>query len=134
MALRGATAMMTRVALHRGHAEGSRRMAERETRIGVVGCGFWSRYQVAGWGESKGARVVAACDRERGKAEALAARFGIPGAYADAEEMIGRERLDVLDVITDPATHEHLVRLAAASVGGRDGAGVQRGRGAAARA
>jgi D-apiose dehydrogenase len=88
-------------------------MAERETRIGVVGCGFWSRFQVAGWHEVTGARVVAVCDRERAKAEALAGRFGISGVYTDAEEMIDRERLDVLDVITDPATHERFVRLAA---------------------
>lgn len=88
-------------------------MAGQEMRIGVVGCGFWSRFQVAGWGEVKGARVIAACDRDRAKAEALAARFGIPSVYDDAAEMIGRERLDVLDVITDPATHEQLVRLAA---------------------
>jgi predicted dehydrogenase len=66
----------------RKYSEESRRMAEQETRIGVVGCGFWSRFQVAAWGEVKGARVVAACDRERGKAEALSARFGIPGVFA----------------------------------------------------
>jgi len=90
-------------------------MAGQETRIGVVGCGFWSRFQVAAWGEVDGARVVSVCDQDRAKAEALAAGFGIPGVYARAEEMIARERLDVLDVITDPATHEPLVCLAAAS-------------------
>ena len=88
-------------------------MAGQETRIGVVGCGFWSGFQVAGWGELKCAPVVSVCDRERARAEALAARFGIPRVYADAEELIARERLDVLDVITDPRAHEQLVRLAA---------------------
>jgi predicted dehydrogenase len=57
--------------------------------------------------------VVAVCDREQGRAAALASQFGIGGVYGDAEDMIGREQLDVLDVITDPGTHERLVRLAA---------------------
>ena len=91
-------------------------MAENsELRVGVVGCGFWARYQVAGWREVPGVRVAALCDRTRAKAEALGKQFGITAIYDDAAEMIRRERgnLDVLDVITDVDTHAMFVRLAA---------------------
>jgi D-apiose dehydrogenase len=83
-------------------------------RFAIVGTGFWARYQLAAWRELGGAECVALCDRARAKAERLAAEFGVPAVYDDAEEMLRRERPDFLDVITDAATHAHFVRLAAA--------------------
>jgi predicted dehydrogenase len=37
----------------------------------------------------------------------------VPGIYTDAAEMIQRERLDFLDIVTDVSSHPALVRLAA---------------------
>jgi predicted dehydrogenase len=84
-----------------------------ELRFALVGAGFWARYQLAAWQEHAGVRCVAVCDRDRARAEALAGTRGVPAAYADAAEMIRRERPDFLDVVTDPAGHAPLVRLAA---------------------
>ena len=84
-----------------------------EVRVAVAGAGFWAGYQTAAWQELPGVRVVAVCDRDRAKAERLAALRGIPAAYADAAEMLDRETPDLLDVITDPAGHAPVVRLAA---------------------
>jgi D-apiose dehydrogenase len=89
-------------------------MSDRETRIAVAGCGFWSTFQVAGWREVPGARVVVVCDRERRKAEALAQRHGIDRVHDDAAAMLDHGDIDLLDVVTDVGTHERLVRLAAA--------------------
>src|SRR5439155_7515688 len=82
-------------------------------RFAVLGAGFWSRFQLSAWGELDGAECVAVCDRVRSKAEALAQACGVPAVYDDAEEMLRRERLDFIDVITDPTTHDPLVDLAA---------------------
>lgn len=57
---------------------------------------------------------VALCNRTRGKAEALAAEFGVPAVYDDAAELLKHERLDFVDIITDPGTHRQFVELAAA--------------------
>jgi predicted dehydrogenase len=84
-----------------------------ELRFAVVGAGFWAGYQLAAWGEAADVRCVAVCDRERGRAEALAAARGVPRAYEDASEMLRVERPDFLDVITEPPSHGPLVRLAA---------------------
>ncbi|MEO8352077.1 MAG: Gfo/Idh/MocA family oxidoreductase [Chthoniobacteraceae bacterium] len=84
-----------------------------ELRLAVIGAGFWARYQLAAWQELKDVRCVAVCDRVRAKAEALARERGIPITYDDAEEMLERERPDLVDVITDVNTHERFVRLAA---------------------
>ena len=52
-----------------------------ELRFGVIGTGFWARYQLAAWREVPGARCVALYNRTRAKAEKLAAEFGIPAVY-----------------------------------------------------
>jgi predicted dehydrogenase len=81
-------------------------------RFGVIGCGFWSQYQIAGWREVGGVELVAVYNRTRSKAEAIAARFGVPRVYDDAEAMLDREELDFVDIITDVDSHERFVGLA----------------------
>lgn len=85
----------------------------KELRFAILGTGFWSQYQLAGWNELAGAKCVAVYNRTRSKAEALAERFKVPAVYADAEELIARERLDFVDIITDVVTHGRFVELAA---------------------
>ncbi len=85
----------------------------RELAFAVIGAGFWGEFQIAAWGEVAGARLVAVCDQNRARAAAVAARFGIPRVYADAEVMVRAEPLDFLDVVVGPETHEPLVVLAA---------------------
>ncbi len=85
----------------------------RELRFAVLGAGFWSGCQLAAWGELPGARCVAIYNRTRSKAETLAARFGVPTVYDDAEQMLSEETLDFVDIITDGDSHAPLVQLAA---------------------
>ncbi len=83
-------------------------------RFAIFGTGFWARYQLAAWQELPGMECVALCNRTRSKAEALAAEFGVPAVYDDAAELLKSERLDFVDIITDPGTHRQFVELAAA--------------------
>jgi predicted dehydrogenase len=85
-----------------------------DLRFAVLGTGFWARYQLAAWQELKGARCVALYNRTVAKAEILAREFGVPAVYGDPEELLRREKVDFLDIITDVATHSRLVHLAAA--------------------
>lgn len=89
-------------------------MLMRPLRFAIFGTGFWSRFQLAAWKELDGAECVALCDKSRARAEALGARFGVPRVYDDAEELLGREELDFIDIITDVDTHGRFVRMAAA--------------------
>lgn len=82
-------------------------------RFTLVGAGFWSHHQLAAWQELPGAECVAVCDRDRSRAEKLAASRGVRRVYTDAAEMIRTERPDFLDVVTDTAGHVPLVKLAA---------------------
>jgi D-apiose dehydrogenase len=83
-------------------------------RFAIFGTGFWSRFQLAAWRELPGAECVAVYNRTRAKAEALARDFGVPAVYDDPEELLRRERLDFVDVITDVDTHSRFVHMAAA--------------------
>ena len=85
----------------------------KELRFGIIGTGFWSRYQLAAWREVPGARCVALCNRTRPKADALGREFGIPAVYQDAETMLDREKLDFIDIITDAGTHQHFTEIGA---------------------
>ena len=82
-------------------------------RIAVVGAGFWTPFQIAGWNEVSGVEVVAVCNRSVARAQEVAARFGL-NAYPDLDAMLDAERPDVVDVVTNVETHADFVRRAAA--------------------
>ena len=85
----------------------------KKLRFAILGCGFWSQFQIGAWQELEGAECVALYNRTKSKAEDLAKRFGIPHVYDDAEEMLKNEQLDFIDIITDVDTHEKLTVLGA---------------------
>ncbi|MEO8429699.1 MAG: Gfo/Idh/MocA family oxidoreductase, partial [Verrucomicrobiota bacterium] len=83
------------------------------SRFAIFGAGFWAQYQLAAWQELKHCECVAIYNRSLAKAAALARRFGVPAVYDDPEELLAREKLDFIDVITDVDTHCQFVHLAA---------------------
>ncbi len=83
-------------------------------RFAMLGAGFWSQYQLAGWQELDGVTCVAICDPVREKAETRAAAFQIPAVYTDPEQLLHQEKLDFIDIVTPVATHRPLVEMAAA--------------------
>jgi predicted dehydrogenase len=83
-------------------------------RFAIFRTGFWSRLQLAGWQELDGAECVALYNRTPSKAEALARDFGVPAVYDDPIELLRREQLDFVDIITNVETHSHYVNLVAA--------------------
>jgi predicted dehydrogenase len=83
-------------------------------RFALLGAGFWARYQLGAWRELPGARCVALFNRTRAKADALARELQIGAVYDDAEELLRREELDFVDVVTDPSSHARFVELAVA--------------------
>ncbi|TVQ22927.1 MAG: gfo/Idh/MocA family oxidoreductase [Spirochaetaceae bacterium] len=86
-----------------------------DLRVGVIGTGFWARYQIAAWQQLDGVRVTAVTNRTRAKADALAADMGIPTVCATAEELVARDDVDVVDIITSETTHASHTILAASA-------------------
>lgn len=72
----------------------------RALRVGLVGCGGIGAVHARSWREVTEATVAAACDVDRGKAEAVAG-----SAHADVTAMLEEVELDLLDVCTPPSEH-----------------------------
>lgn len=82
-------------------------------RFAIFGAGFWAHYQLAAWRELQGVECVAIYNRTRSKAEVLAKKFEVSQSYDDPEDLLRREKLDFVDIITDVDSHSPLVQLAA---------------------
>jgi D-apiose dehydrogenase len=84
----------------------------KKLRFAVVGCGFWSKFQIGAWSELDGVELVAVYNRTISKAVSIADYFKVPHVYDDPEELFAREKIDFVDIITDVDTHAHFVELA----------------------
>jgi predicted dehydrogenase len=84
-------------------------------KFAVLGCGFWAKFQVGAWSEIEGVELVALYNRTRSKADQLARMFNVPRVYEDAAELMQREKLDFVEIITDVDTHAKFTELAVRS-------------------
>ena len=64
----------------------------------------------------KAGTFVAICSRSREKVEKAAADAGIAGIHTDPNELIGRDDIDAVAIITPPSAH-HALSVAALSAG-----------------
>ncbi len=77
----------------------------------LIGCGRISRKHVGVLSELPGARLAAVCDIVPSRAEVVAAPLGIPW-YTDFHEMLRREKIDVVNILTPSGLHgEHAMQV-----------------------
>lgn len=79
-------------------------------RIGVIGSGRHARANIYPALKLAGAEIVAVCARHLDRAQATASEFGIEHAYASLAEMLRRESLDAVFVITPEKEQAAVVR------------------------
>lgn len=77
-------------------------------KIGIIGAGGMANYHIPGF-QSAGANVAAIADVNQDAAKAMAQKFGIPTVYGDVAEMLAKEELDAVSVITPNKFHKPLV-------------------------
>lgn len=85
----------------------------RKSRFAFFGSGFWARYQMAAWKELAAAECTAVYNRTLVKGREFADEFGITKVYDDPEELLCKEKVDFIDLCTNPFTIPDFVRLAA---------------------
>ncbi len=70
---------------------------DRPVRIGVYGAGnFARRTHIPNLLKLPGVQIVALCDIDAGKAQAMAKEFSVPRTYTDGHAMLQHEDLDIL--------------------------------------
>jgi predicted dehydrogenase len=88
---------------------------DRLLRVGVVGCGWAAYWHMASMRKIGNVKVVAICDKNKALARRVAKNLGIGGYYADLPEMLGKEKMDVVDICSPPQTHPALATQAMAA-------------------
>lgn len=73
-------------------------------RVGVVGLGM-GRNHITGFKSHPHADVIAICDTDEQRLRELGDQHGIPGRYTSFDEMLHRERLDIVSVTTPNVFH-----------------------------
>ncbi len=92
-------------------------MAGKRLGVGVIGAGRWANWaHLPGWVRDARCDLVAVCDRELGRATAAAAEFGATVATADYRELLRRDDIDIIDVVTRDSEHFE-INLAAIEAG-----------------
>jgi predicted dehydrogenase len=81
-------------------------------KFAVLGCGFWSKFQIGAWSELDGVELVAVYNRTLSKAQKIAEYFRVPRVYDNPEMLFSNEKLDFVDIITDVDTHAFFVAMA----------------------
>ncbi len=76
-------------------------------RIGFIACGGIAHAHLAAYQNNDKADVVAVCDVDPAKAEAMAEKAGA-NAYTDLKEMLDAEQLDGVSLLTPPKFHADL--------------------------
>ena len=90
-------------------------MASSKNSIGIIGVGFGAQVHVPAF-RSEGWDVAAICSRTREKAQKAADEAGIPSVYTDPMELIRRDDLAAVAIITPPDAH-HPLAIAALQAG-----------------
>lgn len=82
--------------------------------IGIVGAGFARTTQIPGFQNCKGAEVIAIASRHRDHAESVAREFNIKHVADTWRELVERDDVDLVSVVTPPATHYEITLAALA--------------------
>jgi predicted dehydrogenase len=90
-------------------------MASSRKSVGIIGVGFGAQVHVPAF-RSEGWDVAAICSRTREKAQKAADEAGIPNVYTDPMELIRRDDLAAIAIITPPGAH-HRLSIAALDAG-----------------
>jgi len=78
--------------------------SEAPIHFALIGCGRIAKNHVGPLAEISGASLSAVCDLKPDRAEAVGRQAGVP-AYTDYHEMLSREPIDVVSILTPSGMH-----------------------------
>jgi predicted dehydrogenase len=87
-------------------------MKKAPVGIGIIGTGFARTTQIPGFRDCMGAKVVAIASRNRERANAVANEFGIEHVANDWQDLVARNDIDLVSIVTPPSTHMEITLAA----------------------
>jgi predicted dehydrogenase len=83
-------------------------MAGKRLGIGVIGAGRWANWaHLPGWARDDRCQIVAVCDTDPERAAAAADKYGAV-ATGDYTDLLKRDDIDIIDVVTRDSEHYEL--------------------------
>jgi predicted dehydrogenase len=81
---------------------------------GIIGCGdVVLKKSAPSFQHAEGAKIVAAADKDRERAEAFGRQFGVSRTYFDAEDLLSDPEVDAVYIATPPNLHyPHVIAAA----------------------
>ena len=76
--------------------------------VGILGCGLIADFHLPHILKQPEVGSVSVADLNRDRAEATAKKYGLENVYPDLSSMLGDQKIDVIHVLTPPATHARL--------------------------
>ena len=80
--------------------------------IGIIGAGFARTTQIPGFKDCMSARIVAIASKHRERAAEVAKEFGIENVADDWRELVERDDVHLVSIVTPPATHMEMTLAA----------------------
>lgn len=81
-------------------------------KCAFLGCGGRARGHAQAYSHVKGGRLVAVCDMNENRLHPFASEFRVEKKYTRYEEMLEKERPDVLHIITPPTIRYSVMKIA----------------------
>lgn len=85
-------------------------------RVAVIGAGYWGPNLARNFAASSDWTLVAICDRDRDRGDALARRTGGPDVVDSVDELLASVDVDAVAIATPARTH-HTIAMAAIGAG-----------------
>ena len=81
-------------------------MTGRKLGLAVVGAGRWANLaHLPGWARDDRCQIVGVCDIDTGAVAAAAQQYGAAVATTDYRELLARDDVDIVDVVTRDSEH-----------------------------
>ena len=87
-------------------------MKKAPVGIGIIGTGFARTTQIPGFRDCMGAKVVAIASRNHERATVVAKEFGIEHVANDWRDLVERNDVDLVSIVTPPSTHMEITLAA----------------------
>ena len=81
-------------------------------RSAILGCGGRAKGHARAYEHVRKSKLVAVCDMDESRLHPFVEEFEIPRGYLDADEMLDKEKPDLLHIVTKPNLRVQLLTLA----------------------